>query len=683
MAPAGKLSASLDANNCSLADGTWFADYRIVFPVRGIWTADTSSFTLILRDQSGSKLESGSSIRHNVERGTYHLIVNGTSPNEGGAFDLTSAFTPAAGVLCYDFPLLATSVPTSGTLGPQNCMLPDGSAFGGYQATLFGAGTLDVAVTASGFLPLVIVRGSDGAALGSATTTDESGVVHLILPEIGNDTYTVVIAVSSPDQQGGAYSVQATFSPDDGETCLSQAQLTPGQFTGTISLSSCAFNLPGRGDNAPFNFYTIHLDTPGLVQASVNATDFSSLLLLVDAAGNSIGEDLQSSTTGTPLIRQQLPAGDYRVLVFNEESAAGQYTLDYQYTAATALVCQVVLLDPASAASGMLAGASSCLTDGLLSDAYTFTLDADATVELAITSPDFTPLIELRDVKDNTMTWGSDRLSLDLRAGTYFVRAASTDRPGDYSLAYSITPKALAPCDAPRQMPPNGFIHNTQLGTSSCVDADGRRADYYQFTLSAPATEGIFMTSDSVTPEITLYQADGTVLRMNQNGYVDNNAAILQYLPAGAYQIRLRSADPTQEGPYNLDLLSVPGPAPQLCSPKSLAPGGTVNGSTSITSCALPDKTLANVYRMDSLDVAQVITLDAQSDSFDPFLVLLDAKGNVLVSDDNGGGGSSASIEQVIAPGTYYVIVKPASDATTAGAYFLQSGLAPVPPAPQ
>jgi hypothetical protein len=552
-------------------------------------------------------------------------------------------------------------------------------------------GTVDIAITPTGFTPLLILRTSDGHAIGANTTADDSGVVHLIVPGVGSDTYTVVVAVSSPDQSGGAYSLAASFVPDADEKCVGVSTLSASQQSnGSIDNSTCNFNLPGRDDSALFNYYTVHIDSAGMLQASIDTADFSSLLLLLDADGNAIADDAGSGSAGTPLIRQQLAPGDYRLIVFNEDLFGGNYTLDYQYTPGPAPACPVTGIGSGAQMTGILSGMSSCKDGGFLSDVYQVVLPADGTVNLSLTSPDFSTFLDLHDNKDNDLTWGTQSsdgsassITVDLPAGTYYTYAASMDLTGGYALSYTFTPKTLSPCPNPMQMAYNEYIQNVQLGPASCEGPDGRRADFYTFTLQAPmtGTEAVIMTSGSVLPDVTLYQQDGTPLRSDRNSYASNNALIVQYLAAGNYQVRARSADPTVQGPYNLYLLFAQG-LPQLCAPRALPPSGSVSGQTAFTSCVWYDKTFSDVYQLSVSGSTQLLSIGAQSTDFDAFLVLMDAKGNILASDDNSGGGTNAMIVQSVDPGSYYVVVKPADDPTSAGNYVLTTLAATVPANP-
>jgi hypothetical protein len=687
--PNAQVTATLDVTNCNLADGSLFADYLIDFPSRGAWSAAVTPsdgatvFTVILRDQSGARIDSGATIQHNVEKGTYHVLVN--APSTGGGYTLNSTFSGTPNILCRHFAMMGATRTVNGSLAPGSCTLPDGSLFDGYQITLFGTGTVDIAINSTGFAPLLILRTSDGSAVAGNSVPDASGVVHLTVPEVGSDTYMLVAAVSSPDQTGGAYSLSATFTPDMDETCVPMASLTASQQAGgSISTDSCSFNLPGREDSALFNYYNIHVDSAGLVQATIDTADFGSLLLLLDADGNTIAQDVDSGGSGTPLIRQQLAPGDYQLIVFNEDSFGGDYTLDYQNTPGPAPACPVISMDSGSQMTGILSGSSSCKDSVFLTDAYMIVLPADGTVNLSLSSPDFATFLDLHDSKDNELSWGTQSsdgsasfLTVDLAAGTYYVDSASMDMPGGYALSYTFTPKTLTGCPVPMQMAYNGYIENVQLGPASCEGTDGRRADYYQFTIPVAASEGVFMTSDTIPPDITLYGPDGTPLRNDQDSYADDNAVIVQYLPAGSYTVRARSADPTEDGPYSLYLLFASGPSPVFCTPRTLPASGTASGQTSFTSCAWYDKTFADVYQLTVSGSTQVVSMGAQSTDFDAFLILMDSKGNILASDDNSGGGTNPLIVQSLDPGSYYIVVKPADDPTSAGNYVLTTSQIP------
>src|SRR5437016_9386806 len=86
--PNATLIAKLDATNCQLTDGSAYMPYRLDLPVRGQIKIDltgaSANLSLILRDSSGAKIDSGASIRRAVEAGSYVLLANGQTAADLG-----------------------------------------------------------------------------------------------------------------------------------------------------------------------------------------------------------------------------------------------------------------------------------------------------------------------------------------------------------------------------------------------------------------------------------------------------------------------------------------------------------------------------------------------------------------------------------------------------------------------
>ena len=172
--PADSVTGTLDRGNCRLSDNTAYAEYALILPTRGEMqldgASDAFSLTVFLRDSTGHRIASGSSIRQYLERGQYSVVVNAASPEQGGAFTLRSNFTPEPATLCRNFISIGLGQSVSGRLGPSSCLLPDRSPYDGYALTSFGAGTLSVKMQSDDFATYVIVRSSDGHELASAAT---------------------------------------------------------------------------------------------------------------------------------------------------------------------------------------------------------------------------------------------------------------------------------------------------------------------------------------------------------------------------------------------------------------------------------------------------------------------------------------------------------------------------------
>jgi tyrosinase len=181
------------------------------------------------------------------------------------------------------------------------------------------------------------------------------------------------------------------------------------------------------------------------------------------------------------------------------------------------------------------------------------------------------------------------------------------------------------------------------------------------------------MTSSQLDGYLTLYDSGGSILRSDDNSYGSADPLIIQYLPAGTYKLAARDVDGLPGGLYEVDLRSVAGPRPAFCgSLGPIAPGGSVTGNITFTGCQYLDSTFADTYTM-TLSADTAIDLRANSSDFDAYLILMDAKGNVLAEDDDSGGGTNPRITQPLAAGTYYVVVKPFGDYTSHGAYTLSA----------
>src|SRR3974390_3237047 len=86
--PTGTVTDSLDGSSCRLSDGSGYAGYRLALPVRGHiqikLDPGTADLSMILRNDSGSALASGTNIQSPIESGEYYVIVNARVPGGTG-----------------------------------------------------------------------------------------------------------------------------------------------------------------------------------------------------------------------------------------------------------------------------------------------------------------------------------------------------------------------------------------------------------------------------------------------------------------------------------------------------------------------------------------------------------------------------------------------------------------------
>jgi serine protease Do len=252
------------------------------------------------------------------------------------------------------------------------------------------------------------------------------------------------------------------------------------------------------------------------------------------------------------------------------------------------------------------------------------------------------------------------------------VVAAAQSFAGNYRLNSKFTAHDLPACTYSQALDLNGgYIQKLNLG--SCKAANGQPVDYYGFTLSADSLVLAVVTSSDVDGFLTLYDASGNIVRTDDNNYGGMDPLIVQYLPAGAYKLAVRDARAVTGGLYQVDLRTVPGPRPPLCTSRATLPlGGSVSGNITYTGCQYTDQTFADLYQM-TLAAEATVDIRLNATEFDPYLIVLDAKGNVVEDDDDGGGNTNSRITRAFPAGTYYVVTKPFGDYVAHGAYTLSA----------
>jgi hypothetical protein len=673
--PVGQVSGQLDGSSCSLSDSSPYAAYRLVFPVRGNLQASVSAGAatvgLILRDSTGAQIASGASVAQAVESGSYFLLVNAAVPAEIAAgavpYTLQTAFTAEPGMLCTDFPLLGLNQSVVGTLGASGCVFPDGTPYEAYTVHALGSGTLTVTVGSTAFGATVTVRGGDGTALATGAGT-------VSVPVAASTNYAVIVGTVDTI---GAYQIATSFQAAPLETCVPQDTLTqPASDSGTVNGASCWVIEDTEGDLAYYNYYNLTVSSAGLADLVASSGDFAPTIYLQDAAGNLVAQDTGGGGNGNAELRLPLSPGNYQVQVYSNLAPGGNYALAYSFTPGAQAPCQPVALNPGDAPAGTLSDLS-CRTALGLSDLYIVTLPSAGTLSLNLAAMAFPGQIAIRDTKDNLITMnqdlenlGNSNIAAALPAGTYTIAAAAMQGAGAYQLTTTFAANPIPACPPAQPIGiDSGYVQT--LGAFGCVGADGQAMDPYQFTLPSDGVVAAVMTSGEFAGDLTLIDGSGNVLRHDRNSYAPNDPLIVQFLSAGTYRLAARAAAGGSSGFYQVTLIATPGPRPPFCTALSpLALGSSMTANLSTTSCQYVDGTFADIYPVTLASGASV-DLRLDSSDFDAYLVLLDAKGNLLAQDDDSGGGTNSRIIQDLSAGTYYVVAKPLANYYNVGAYTL------------
>jgi hypothetical protein len=666
--PGSQVSGALDSSACALSGGAVYNSYSIALPVRGQLqiklTPNDGTVGLILRDISGTQVAAGASVQQPVEAGGYTILVTG----KAGPYQIQPLFTPEPGMWCTAFPNLGLNQTVAGSLGSSGCAAPDGTPYEAYWVNTFGAGTLTATVSAANLNALLSVRDSSGALVASGTNTVTANV-------LAGSQYELVL---SQVDNAGAFQLATGFQAAAAETCVPQKTFTgPATDTAAITGSSCSMVIDGSGDLQFYNYYLLTVPNAGLAHIAATTADFHPTLYLLDAAGNQLALDSEGAGAGKSDIQMQLPAGSYIVeLLGDASSGGGNYTFSYAFTAGNPQPCRTTALaSPATEVSGALS-AASCRTSLGLADVYTVTLAASGVLSVNLAASGFTGQVAIRDANDSLIVSNEDveglgvaGVSTLLAPGAYTIVAAAAGGSGAYQLTPAFAAQPVSSCANIATLAPNsGFVQN--IGASGCSAADGQPADYYQFTLPSDSVVAAVMTSTSVAGLLTLTDANGNFLRSDTDSYSYNDPLIVQFLKTGAYQLSARAAEAGSAGLYQITVLAAAGARPSFCAPLAVLTPGSISGALSYNSCQYVDNTFADMYQID-LDNPGAIDVTLTTAGFDPYLVLLDAKGNVVAQAADDGGGVSAHIAQTLAAGKYFILAKPFSGYNSVGTYQL------------
>ena len=381
-------AGSLDAASCQLTDRTPYNPYRLDLPVRGQIKLELAGNPgdqfLTLRDASGTRLDSGTSLLRPIEAGNYTCWCTARGVGQTGNFAINSSFTAEPGILCANFPNIGRRQTMDGRLPGSGCTSLDGTPYEAYTLTTDGAGTLSVTVESADFKPLIAVRSLDGHTLAPPAASPVN--VRLL----GDSQYLVIVTAEGGGK--GAYRITTAFTVADDETCRATKTLAESDsHAGAITSTSCFITIAGSGDQHYYNYYNLTLAEPGLVGVTVTSGDFSTTLNLLDGAGNVLASDsgaggFDSAYNVQSSLRAQLAAGSCTACrcsaTYPRAAIMRSTTNSPQAIRSPARPARCA---PGDQLNGALVNAN-CRTSLGMADMYTFTLPAAGTVELEMNS---------------------------------------------------------------------------------------------------------------------------------------------------------------------------------------------------------------------------------------------------------------------------------------------------------
>ena len=199
---------------------------------------------------------------------------------------------------------------------------------------------------------------------------------------------------------------------------------------------------------------------------------------------------------------------------------------------------------------------SDCLFDGYTpADSFGINITEETAISIHLKSPDFAPLLILRDANGMDIEVGFDeqldgnaRIRESLSPGSYalFVTTFSSPGLGSYQLTVSeIVCADLQPIDF-------GQTVNGTLDADDCLRPGGAFQESWELVLANDTTVRIDLESAAFDAYLVLKDSNGDTLATNDDGGDGLNARIDRALTAGTYEIVASSFSAGQTGTYQL-----------------------------------------------------------------------------------------------------------------------------------
>ena len=216
-----------------------------------------------------------------------------------------------------------------------------------------------------------------------------------------------------------------------------------------------------------------------------------------------------------------------------------------------------------------------CLLDRWMpADSFALTLPEDARLDFVAKSPDFRPLILVRDERrwdvfaayDQSGS-GTAQGRTTLAAGSYVVYVL----PDGHGIgSYQLLVEEVA-CEAPRPITIGEAVEGT-LDESDCVRAGGAFRDAWSLELETERSLRIDLASADLDAWLSVTDVDGVEIARDDDSGPGFDSSLSITLGAGRYTVLASSFGPGDMGDYNLSVVEE-GP---------VAAGATVGGTASV-----------------------------------------------------------------------------------------------------
>lgn len=550
-----------------------------------------------------------------------------------------------------------------------------------------GGQHLVLELTSSDFDAFLLLRDANGGLIGSDDDSGEgqNARLHAVLPRDG--TY-LVIATGFGESARGRYTLSVSgWEPPDAAAPGRGATIRAGETKDGVLE-------PGdevSGDGPYQDRWTFDAPAAARLRFEMRSADLDSYLTVLAPDGHALGSDDDAlGGRGAALSFRAVVAGRYTALAssYGDEPVAGAYRI-------TLAEDRGEFPEP-GAASPIALGETreGRLEQGDLrgqrgmEDSWTFTGHAGDGVRIDATSSAFDAYLVL--VKDGVVVDSNDdggdgqnaRIIAVLPGTGSYTAVVSAYGGGDAGGAYAIQLARLGgPPPAPGRVGriADGDRAVGRLEPGDSVRADGGLQDAWEFEARGGEDIGAELRSTAFDTYLELYGPDGALLAQDDDGLGEGtNSLISEHLErAGRYRLVVRAFGEKQGG--GLYELAVSRFAAAVGGPgrvQEIRAGDMLLGRLEPGDSTVGDGTYGDAFLFTPRAPGQAV-IDLRSSDFDAFLILQDATGQTLLTDDDSGEGTNARITyQVNAGTTYHIIANSYGGTRTTGTYRISVRLA-------
>jgi hypothetical protein len=532
----------------------------------------------------------------------------------------------------------------------------------------------------------LVLRDADGATLGSDDDSGEGQNARLraVLPRDG--TY-LVVATGYGESARGRYTLAvSSWEPPEAAA--------PGR-AATIGLGETKDGVlephdEVSGDGPYQDRWTFEARAGARLRVEMRSTDLDSYLTVLAPDGHVLGSDDDGLGGRDAVVSlRAATAGRYTALAssYGDAPATGDYRItlaedrgDFPEPGAVSAIATGETRE-GRLEQGDLTGRRG------MEDRWTFGGHADDGVRIDATSTAFDSyLVLLRDgVAVDSNDDGGEGQNARIIAvlpgtGTYTI-AVSAYGGGDAGGVYALQlTRLVGPAPAPgrvRRLSPGEHALG-RLESGDSVRADGGLQDTWEFDARAGDDVVAELRSTAFDTYLELYGPDGALLAQDDDGLGDGtNSLVTAHLElAGRYRLVVRAfGEKEGEGLYEI-ALARPTPVVGPGKAAEIRAGDIRVGRLEPGDSTVGDGTFADLFLFKPA-VSGDAVIDLRSSDFDAYLILEDAVGRTLQTDDDGGEGTNARITSRVEAGeTYRIIANSYGGARSTGTYQISVRLA-------